>query len=178
MGGGHEPIPDYPALTVDSSHAEIAGTLSRARVGAALRRRKNWEQLVRFCIVGASGYAVNLWVFSTLVLGEVVVGPFSVASLGFETHYIPAAVCSFLVAVTNNYVWNRVWTFRAQRGHVAYQGLRFLVISTLALAANLVVLHALVTFGLSEVVAQAIAIVLVTPVNFVGNKLWSFAPRP
>ena len=58
-------------MTVDSSHAEIAGNLSRARVGAALRRRKNWEQLVRFCIVGASGYAVNLWVFSTLVLGEV-----------------------------------------------------------------------------------------------------------
>jgi putative flippase GtrA len=177
MGGGHEPIRDYPAMTVDSSHAEIAGSLSRARVGAALRRRKNWEQLVRFCVVGASGYAVNLWVFSTLVLGEVIVGPFSVANLGFETHYIPAAVCSFLVAVTNNYTWNRLWTFRAQRGHVGYQGLRFLVVSTLALGANLFVLHVLVTLGLTEVVAQAIAIVLVTPVNFVGNKLWSFGPR-
>jgi putative flippase GtrA len=29
--------------------------------------------------------------------------------------------------------------------------------------------------GLDKVLAQAIAIVLVTPVNFVGNKLWSFA---
>ena len=177
MGGGHDPIHDYPGVTVDSSHAEIAGSLSRARVGAALRRRQNWEQLVRFCVVGASGYAVNLWVFSTLVLGEVVVGPFTVATLGFEAHYIPAAVCSFLVAVTNNYTWNRLWTFRAQRGHVAYQGLRFLIVSTLALCANLVVLHVLVTLGLTEVVAQAIAIVLVTPVNFVGNKLWSFGPR-
>jgi putative flippase GtrA len=136
----------------------------RARVGAALRRRKNWEQLVQFCLVGATGYAVNLWVFSFLVL----VG---------GIHYIPAAVCSFLVAVTNNYIWNRVWTFRSQRGHLAYQGLRFLVVSSLALAANLVVLYALVHVGLSEVVAQAIAIVLVTPVNFVGNKLWSFGPR-
>ena len=52
-------------------------------------------------------------------------------------HYIPAAVCSFLVAVTNNYTWNRLWTFRDQRGHVAYQGMRFLVVSTLALGANL-----------------------------------------
>jgi putative flippase GtrA len=86
-------------------------------------------------------------------------------------------MCSFLVAVTNNYTWNRLWTFRAQRGHVAYQGLRFLVVSTLALGANLVVLYALVEGGLSEVIAQAIAIVLVTPVNFVGNKLWSFGPR-
>jgi dolichol-phosphate mannosyltransferase len=92
-------------------------------------------------------------------------------------HYVPAAVCSFLVAVTNNYTWNRLWTFRAQRGHVAYQGMRFLVVSTLALLANLVVLHFLVEAGASKVLAQAIAIVLVTPVNFIGNKLWSFGPR-
>ena len=133
-------------------------------MSAALRRRGNWEQLVRFCVVGASGYAVNLAVYSLLVLG-------------LDMHYAPAAICSFLVAVTNNYTWNRLWTFRAQRGHVAYQGMRFLVVSTLALVANLVVLHLLVEAGASEIVAQAIAIVLVTPVNFIGNKLWSFGPR-
>jgi putative flippase GtrA len=133
-------------------------------MGAALRRRGNWEQLVKFCVVGASGYLVNLWVFSFLVLVV-------------EIHYLPAAFCSFLVAVTNNYSWNRAWTFRAQRGHVAYQGMRFLVVSTLALGANLLVLHLLVQAGLAEVLAQAIAIVLVTPVNFIGNKLWSFGPR-
>jgi len=150
---------------VESSPASTAVPgLSRARVRAGLRKRSNWEQLVKFCLVGTSGYAVNLWVFSFLVL-----------VLGL--HHIPAAVCSFLVAVTNNYTWNRVWTFRDQRGHVAYQGMRFLVVSTIALSANLVVLEALVRLGLSEVVAQAIAIVLVTPVNFVGNKLWSFGPR-
>jgi putative flippase GtrA len=27
---------------------------------------------------------------------------------------------------------------------------------------------------MGKIVAQAIAIVLVTPINFVGNKLWSF----
>ena len=43
--------------------------------------------------------------------------------------------------------------------------------------AHLAVLHGLVTLGLGEVIAQAVAIVLVTPVNFVGNKLWSFGPR-
>ena len=47
----------------------------------------------------------------------------------------------------------------------------------LALCANLVVLHLLVQLGVGEVLAQAIAIVLVTPVNFVGNKLWSFRSR-
>jgi dolichol-phosphate mannosyltransferase len=162
-GGRRDRGYDYPANTVESS-AEVVSGASRGRVGSALRRRKNWEQLVKFCLVGATGYAVNLWVFSFLVL---------IAGV----HYIPAAVCSFLVAVTNNYTWNRVWTFRSQRGHVAYQGLRFLVVSTLALVANLVVLYALVQVRLREVIAQAIAIVLVTPVNFVGNKLWSFGPR-
>ena len=29
--------------------------------------------------------------------------------------------------------------------------------------------------GVPEVLAQAIAIVVSTPLNFVGNKIWSFA---
>jgi putative flippase GtrA len=28
--------------------------------------------------------------------------------------------------------------------------------------------------GVDKIVAQAIAVVLVTPLNFIGNKLWSF----
>ena len=165
MGGYEDETPDYPAMTVESSHAQPAyGEYSPARVRAGLRKRKNWEQLVKFCVVGAIGYAVNLAVY-TLLLD------------GVGMHYISAAVGSFLVAVTNNYSWNRIWTFRSQRGGVAYQGMRFLIVSTIALLANLAVLHALVTLGLGKVVAQAIAIVLVTPVNFVGNKLWSFGPR-
>ena len=138
--------------------------VARDRVDAALRRRANWEQLVKFCVVGATGYVVNLAVYALLL--EVA---------GF--HYLPAAIGSFLVAVTKNYLWNRTWTFRRQRGHLVLQGVRFLVVSTLALGANLLVLHLLVQAGLGEVVAQAIAIILVTPVNFVGNKLWSFRHR-
>ena len=130
----------------------------------ALRRRHNWEQLLRFCVVGASGYVVNLAVYAILVRRA-------------HVHYIPAAVGSFVVAVTNNYTWNRHWTFRSQRGHVAYQGLRFLVVSLLTLGANLGILRLLVDVGVGKIVAQAIAIVLVTPLNFLGNKLWSFQRR-
>jgi putative flippase GtrA len=89
-------------------------------------------------------------------------------------HYLAAATCSFLVAVTNNYTWNRLWTFRQQRGHIAYQGMRFLIVSVVALGANLLVLHGLVSAGVGRIPAQAAAIILVTPLNFVGNKLWSF----
>ena len=136
-------------------------SLSRTRAGRALSRPHNWVQLAKFCAVGASGYVINLAVYTALLKGA-------------GWHYAAAATVSFLVAVTNNYTWNRVWTFHAQRGHVGWQGLRFLVVSSLALACNLVVLHLLVRAGLGEIVAQAIAIVVVTPLNFIGNKLWSF----
>src|SRR5215203_2657208 len=132
-----------------------------ARTRGALGRSENWLQLTRFCLVGASGYVVNLAVYTLLL---------KVAGV----HYLLAATCSFLVAVTNNYTWNRLWTFRGQRGHVGYQGLRFLVVSLLALGANELFLITFVAAGLGKVVAQAIAVVLVTPINFVGNKLWSF----
>jgi putative flippase GtrA len=120
-------------------------------------------QLAKFCTVGAAGYVVNLAVYTWLVREGL--------------HYNVAAACSFLVAVTNNYTWNRLWTFRGLRGHVGYQGLRFLVVSLLALAANELLLTAFVAAGAGKVVAQAIAVVLVTPINFVGNKLWSFRRR-
>ncbi len=138
-----------------------SGQGAAQRVGVALGRRGNWEQLVKFCIVGCSGYAVNLAVYVLLVREAGV-------------HYIPAAIGSFLVAVANNYTWNRVWTFRDQPGSVVHQGLRFLVVSTCALGANLIVLYLLVELGAGAIVAQAFAIVLVTPLNFIGNKLWSF----
>jgi putative flippase GtrA len=142
----------------------ISGQGAAQRVGSALGRRGNWTQLGKFCAVGASGYAVNLVVYTILLNGA-------------GLHYIPAAVGSFLVAVANNYTLNRVWTFRVERGHVGAQGWRFLVVSTLSLLANLAVLQLIVMAGVGEIVAQAAAIVLVTPLNFVGNKLWSFRRR-
>jgi putative flippase GtrA len=137
---------------------------TRERVSDALRRRHNWEQLAKFGIVGATGYLVNLGVYTLLVRKAGV-------------HYIPAAVASFTVAVSSNYTWNRVWTFRHQRGHIGYQGLRFLIVSLVTLGANVVILFALAQAGLEKIAAQAVAIVLVMPLNFLGNKLWSFGRR-
>jgi dolichol-phosphate mannosyltransferase len=151
---------------ISRARAAISGETGFAdsRAGRALRRPHNWVQLAKFGAVGASGYVVNLVVYTLLLEGVGV-------------HYLLAAVGSFLVAVTNNYTWNRLWTFRHNRGHVGVQGARFLVISVLALVANLVMLQTLVALGVGKILAQAIAIVLVTPVNFVGNKLWTFRMR-
>lgn len=135
--------------------------IAATRAGRALRRPHNWIQLAKFATVGASGYAVNLAVYVTLLEGA-------------GLHYLAAAACSFVVAVANNYTWNRQWTFRRQRGHLAYQGMRFLIVSLLALGTNLLFLQLFVTAGVPKIPAQAVAIVLVFPLSFVGNKLWSF----
>src|SRR4051794_4139492 len=140
---------------------DSAALALRTRAVRALRRPANWVQLAKFGGVGATGYVVNLAVYSALLRGA-------------GWHYVYAATASFVVAVTNNYVWNRIWTFRDQRGHVGFQGLRFLAVAVIAYGANLGILSALIALGMNKVVAQAIAIVLVTPLNFVGNKLWSF----
>ena len=153
------PLPSPPMI---EPPATTTGRAAVQRFGSALARRRNWEQLAKFCAVGAAGYVVNLAVYTLLLEGA-------------GLHYIPAAIGSFLVAVANNYALNRHWTFRVERGHVGAQGWRFLVVSTISLLANLAVLHLLVTAGIGKIFSQAIAIILVTPLNFVGNKLWSFA---
>jgi len=134
--------------------------VKRSRLHASLRSVRNWQQLGKFAVVGTVGYGINLGVFALLIHAGL--------------HYLAAAVCSFLVAVTSNYTANRLWTFRAERGHLGVQGMRFLLVSAGSLAANLALLELLVTAGTSMIVGQAVAIVLVTPLNFVGNKLWSF----
>ena len=135
----------------------------RRRAHLALRARHNWVQLAKFCVVGAIGYVINLAVYTAL--------------LEAGLHYLVAATCSFLVAVTNNYFLNRHWTFHDRRGHVGVQGFQFLVVSAASLLANLLVLHILISVGAGKLVGQAIAIVIVTPLNFLGNRLWSFRTR-
>jgi putative flippase GtrA len=119
------------------------------------------RQFLRFCAVGASGYVVNLGVYSALLHAGV--------------HYAAAAGVSFVVAAGSNYVWNRVWTFRATRARVLGQGARAFLVAGLALGANQLFLAVLVAAGGGHLIAQAVAIVLVTPFSFVANKLWAFA---
>lgn len=130
-------------------------------MAVGLRRPANWLQLLRFGVVGAGGYVVNLAVFA------IAVGP-------LEFGHRSAATLAFLVAVTNNFAWNRHWTFRAGAGHAGFQAARFLVVSIAAFLLALALLEVLVVAGVAEVAAQAVAIVCATPVNFLGNRLWSF----
>ena len=130
----------------------------------ALRDPRAWWQLLRFSLVGASGFLVNLGVFAFVVWGG--------------AGHRAAALAAFLVAVSNNFVWNRRWTFAdARGGHAGFQAARFLTVSVAAFLFSLAVLELLVSAaGVPELAAQAAAIVSATPLSFLGNRFWSFRP--
>ena len=131
------------------------------RVRHGMRRPHNWIQLIKFFAVGGSGYVVNLFVFW-------------VAAHQFGLHYLASATVAFVVAVFNNFWWNRHWTFGAGEGHAGWQAGRFFAVSVVAFLFALGVLQLLVDSGMNQEIAQALSIVAATPLNFLGNKMWSF----
>jgi putative flippase GtrA len=127
-----------------------------------MRRPANWLQLVRFGLVGGMGFVINLAVYALCV-----------HVLKIDYHF--AAVAAWLVAVVNNFVLNRHWTFDARAGRAHFQALRFLAISLVALGFSLLLLMLLVeSVGMGKIPAQALAVAASMPLNFLGNKLWSF----
>ncbi len=134
------------------------------RVRRGMRQQHNWVQLLKFCAVGGSGYVVNLVVFTL-----------AVRSRGL--HHLEAATVAFVVAVANNFWWNRHWTFAARSGHAGFQAARFFAVSVGAFIVAAGILELLVSNGTPEIAAQAISIFAATPLNFVGNKMWSFGSQ-
>ena len=150
--------PPAPAMPAAASPAPV-----HRRVRHGLKRPHNWIQLIKFFAVGGSGYIVNLAVFW-------------VAFNKIGVHHLVAATAAFVVAVFNNFWWNRHWTFGARDGHAGFQAARFFTVSVVAFLFAAAVLELLVTqTSLPELVAQAISIIVATPLNFVGNKMWSFS---
>ena len=127
------------------------------------RVRRAIGQFWKYCLVGASGFILNLLVFWVMVSGV-------------NAHYLVAATVSFGVAVSNNFVLNKYWTFGNPEGDVRSQLGRFAVISVTSWLLNLLILRLLIEDGNinSEFVGQAIAIPLDTLLNFSGINLWSF----
>jgi putative flippase GtrA len=126
------------------------------------RVRRAIGQLWKYCLVGASGFVVNLFIFWVMIRQ-------------FEGHYMIAGTVSFAVAVTNNFLLNRYWTFGSSERDIFSQASRFLIISITSWALNMLILRLLIEdAGFDPYVAQGLAISTVTILNFTGNKLWSF----
>jgi putative flippase GtrA len=144
----------------------VAQTRPHTRLLLGLRRPANWLQLIRFGLVGGTGFIVNVGVYAACV---------HILSIDYRV----AFVLAWLVAVTNNFLLNRHWTFDAAAGSVRFQAIRFFVVSLVAALFGFLLLTLLVeSVGLAKVPAEALAVAASTPLNFIGNKLWSFRGSP
>jgi putative flippase GtrA len=121
-------------------------------------------QPIKFLLVGAGGYAVNLAVFA-----------------GFYELGLPYALNSVLSYFISNalmYLGNRYFTFRL--GHEGFWSayLRYMLVGAVVAGAVVGLLAVLVNgAGLDPRLGQAIALLAVTPIAFVLFKRWTFRLR-
>jgi putative flippase GtrA len=122
-------------------------------------------QFIRFCVVGGIGYITNLITFAPLV---------RYAHMPYLLAACIAYACGWVVAL----IGHRHWTFGEREASVVGQGFRYFAVSALVLVADLIVLRILVVVaGVETVLAQAIALAIVTPLSFGLNRLWAFSAR-
>lgn len=124
------------------------------------------QLVIKFAIVGLCGVGVNMTVFMSLT------------ALG--ANYLLAATCSFAVAVTNNFIWNVLWTFkgRAEDKSIQKKYISFFLISAVNLGVNLIILQLLVGYvKAGETLAQLVAIVMVSGLNFILNYFITFSQK-
>jgi len=133
------------------------------------RLYRSGKQFAKFAVVGAIGTIANL---AVLKLALLVWGHYTTS-----TPFVVEAFASglaFVVAVINNYLLNRWWTFRSS-GTMGSAFLKFLVVSLAGLVLNEVVFYAFrAQLHVNVLVSQLVAIACVLPFNFIANKLWSF----
>jgi putative flippase GtrA len=130
-----------------------------------LAQRRGVRQFVKFGLVGASGFIVNLAIFT--LLQRVV--PDHAATVPYMTIYSIA----FLSGGVSNYFLNRAWTFRST-GHVGREGLSFMTVSVLALIVGLIVSAAVAPWLGHGHKTWFVSTVAGIVVNFFINKYWTF----
>ena len=128
-------------------------------------QRRGVRQFVKFGIVGASGFVVNLAIFTLLQRLD--------PQHASTAHYMAIYSISFLSGGVSNYFLNRAWTFRST-GHVAVEGLSFMSVSVLALFVGLLVSQAVAPWLGHGHKTWFVATVAGIVVNFFVNKYWTF----
>lgn len=153
--------------------------------------RPGVRQLAKFCIVGASSFAIDLGLLNLLLFG-----------MGWPV--IAAKTLSFMCGVANGFYWNRRWTFKSAQGDVRKQYPIFLATNSVGLLLNLTIVTSVILLAthlgvihanrpVSEIIdlllrskgrdafnpltinlATVVATVVVTAWNFTAARLWTF----
>ena len=119
-------------------------------------------RFIRFGIVGASGMVVDFGV-TWLCKEKLHWNKYISNSLGF------------ILAATNNYVWNRLWTFQSTSDAVAREYTLFFIFALIGLGLNNGIIYLLhERLHLNFYLSKLIAIGCVTIWNFVMNYVFTF----
>lgn len=114
--------------------------------------------------------------YSSVVLSGTIID-FSVLLLlveFFSLNVLVANSVSFLLAVINNYILNRIWTFEDKNKKIAQQFSKFVCVSVVGFAINFFLMATLLRFGIWYVIAKTAVIVVVLIWNFSMNSFWTF----
>jgi putative flippase GtrA len=123
------------------------------------------SQPVKFVLVGAGGYVLNVCAFTALfVLG---------------TQYAVASVSAYLLSNAAMYVGNRYFTFGLSNEGFLAAYLRYALAGGIVAGLTAALLAVLVEgLGVDPRLGQALALASVTPVAFVLIKRWTFGLQP
>jgi len=123
-------------------------------------------QAISFAFVGLSGTAISFLLLTMLHKG-----------LGWQI--VLANPIAYVAGIANNYVWNRLWTFRhVQRRNVLQQGGQFALVSLVGLLLHTATLSLLVYFGLHFVLSFGAATMVAFAWNFYVNHKITFRHQP
>lgn len=119
-------------------------------------------KFLKFCLVGFSGMVVD---FGTTWL----------CKEKFEWNKYLSNTLGFVLAATNNYIWNRLWTFQSTSTEIPVEYGKFFLISAIGLGINNLVVYLLHgKLKLNFYLAKIIAVAVVTIWNFAMNYLFTF----
>jgi putative flippase GtrA len=134
-----------------------------------------FHRFLRFAVVGASSTAIDLGLFYLLV-----------TEAGWQSDGLRAAAksISFALGVTNGFLWNRWWTFRAGEGHAPTQYVKFVLVNLIGLGLDLLIVQTAFAVGRAwlplkplTLLAGLLAIPPVALWNFTAHSLWTFARK-
>ena len=126
---------------------------------------RDFKQFFRYALVGASGTFLDLG--SLFIFVEYVKLPL-----------LLAATFSFILAVVNNFLLNKLWTFKDPSKNYRKLFIKFLIVSLVGLGLTLSLMHLLVNvFMIWYMISKAITSLVVLTWNFLGNKLWTFKSK-
>ena len=142
-------------------------------VSMLYEHRRFWlGKYLKFAFIGGIGAIINLAVFWTAT------------EIFFVIPFWAIAI-AFVVADTNNYVWNRLWTFKS-KSQIKFQYPQFLIVSFIGLALNELLFDVIVydlfpglnittdKASVLLVIVQALCIFVVSIFNFLANSAWTF----